>query len=134
MPVGRRSVWRMTTIGILALVTLAIAAPRWSRPDHSSEGMHAALREVRGAIEAFRRERREAGSERYPTLIELQTPGVVLAEALPRNPLNQESAVLQASWDDELSASFPEADAGWCYDERTGRFWSATTARGSHRW
>lgn len=118
----------------IAVTTGLILAPQLAASDTRERSLRQALEDVRSAIRTFQEARAKDGwaGHRPPTLTELQTPGVVLAGDLPTNPFSNSSQVqpMDATKRDQISAP----TSGWCYDERTGTFWSASTKEHSNRW
>jgi prepilin-type N-terminal cleavage/methylation domain-containing protein len=123
---------------IVIIVVLAILAgvgiPVYM--DHTVKARRAAiagvLGGVRSAIGHFYLAQDVAGTPRYPTLVELQTTGVVLNEPMAVNPATGKSTVGAATY----SAASPPVDEtiGWYYDASAGRFWSSSATYGSNTW
>lgn len=134
-PAARRA-RRLKWLGALTLtaITGLILAPRLAASDTRERSLRQALEDVRSAIRTFQEARAKDGwtGQRPPTLTELQTPGVVLAGDLPTNPFAGSSLVqpMDATKRDTVS----DPASGWCYDERTGTFWSASAKENSNRW
>ncbi len=88
---------------------------------------------TRSAIANFYANSAVNGTAAYPTLVQLQTVGTVMQEALPANPYNNSSTIAAATW----AATPPvTGSAGYNYDATTGKFWlnSTTTGVNEHLW
>lgn len=69
----------------------------------------------------------------FPSLITLQTVGMVITEPMPVNPYNNDNAISGATW----TATPPvTGSSGWSYDEVSGHFWANSTTAGvnEHLW
>ncbi len=134
-PAARRA-RRLLWLGALtiAAVTALILVPRLAASDTRERSLRQALEDVRTAIRVFQEARAKDGwgADRPPTLTELQTPGVVLAGDLPTNPFAGSSQVQPMDASQRATPNAPTT--GWCYDERSGTFWSASTNENSNLW
>lgn len=123
----------IAVIVVLAILS-GVALPRFF--DQSARQREAACRgalsSVRNAIAGFYTNAAVSGSPMYPTITQLRTAGVVLAEGVPENPFNEDSRVLVAEWREQNSTV--SGTRGWCYDESTGRFWANTDSVGENTW
>ncbi|MEI7658649.1 MAG: hypothetical protein WCK33_11350, partial [Phycisphaerae bacterium] len=68
-----------------------------------------------------------SGTVAYPTLVQMQTVGTVVTEAVPANPYNNSATIAAATW-----ATTPPISGvnGWNYDATAGRFWANSTTTG----
>ena len=88
---------------------------------------------VRAAISQFYLNSAMNGAAAFPTLVQMQTLGTVMREALPNNPYNSSNVIAAATW----AAVPPTAGAnGWNFDATAGRFWanSNTAGIGENAW
>jgi Tfp pilus assembly protein PilE len=122
---------------IVIIVVLAIlsgvAIPKYIDYTTSAKAAAAkgALGGVRSAIANFLANSNMNGSATYPTLVQLQTLGTVMQEALPANPYNSSSTIAAATW----NATPPVSGvAGYNYDVATGRFWLNSNTVGENLW
>ncbi len=81
-----------------------------------------ALGGVRSGIANYYANAAIGGSAAYPTLVQLETIGTVMQEAIPANPYNGSNDVVAATWN---AAAPPVSGAsGWNYDATAGKFWA----------
>lgn len=124
---------------IVIIVVLAIlsgvAIPKYidytTRAKESTA--RATLGAVRTAIANFYANSALTGTPAYPTLVQLQTTGTVMQEAISANPYNNASTIGAATW----AATPPVTGSfGYNYDVASGRFWlnSTTTGVNEHLW
>lgn len=139
--VGSRLVRRGFTLVelIVIIVVLAIlsgvAIPRYI--DYTARARESAVRAtlggVRTAIANFYANSALTGTAAWPTLVQMQTTGTVMQEAIQANPYNNSATIAAATW----NATPPVSGAnGWNYDAASGRFWanSNTTGVGENAW
>jgi type II secretory pathway pseudopilin PulG len=124
---------------IVIIVVLAIlsgvAIPKYI--DHTTSAKSAAakgtLGSVRSAIAHYYTASNLTGPATFPTLVQLQTLGTIMQEALPPNPYNNDNTIAAATW----SATPPISGTnGYNYDVALGRFWLNSTTSGvnEHLW
>jgi Tfp pilus assembly protein PilE len=118
---------------IVIIVVLAIlsgvAIPKYIDYTTSakSSAAKATVGAVRSAIANFYANSALTGTATYPTLVQMQTLGTVMQEALPNNPYNNANTIVAATW----AATPPTAGAqGYAYDVATGRFWLNSATAG----
>jgi prepilin-type N-terminal cleavage/methylation domain-containing protein len=124
----------IAVIVVLAILS-GIAIPKYfdyaaSAKASSTKGT---LGGVRSAIANFYANSAVNGTAAYPTLVQVQTTGTVMQEAIPANPYNSSSTIAAATW----AATPPVTGAnGWNYDAASGRFWANSTTSGvnEHLW
>jgi prepilin-type N-terminal cleavage/methylation domain-containing protein len=117
-------------LGILA----AVAIPKFfdSTTDAKESACKGALGGVRSAIAnyyAYSATSAGGGSVAFPTLIQLNTAGTVMAQAIPDNPYSTsgtKSAVIAGPTKGTPVTS--GATGGWCYKAATGEFWADTAS------
>ena len=82
---------------------------------------------VRTAIANFYANSALTGTAAYPTLVQIQTLGSVMQEALPNNPYNNAATIAAATW----AATPPVSGVnGFNYDATAGRFWLNSNTAG----
>jgi prepilin-type N-terminal cleavage/methylation domain-containing protein len=126
MTMKRTDAWRsaFTLVELIAvMVVLAIlagvAAPRFFNYGDQAKtaALEGSLGGMRSSIAQFYANQAMEDSARYPTLDELETPGTVMQEALPKNPYNGLSDVQRITSStaaDNRSVSNTDA-YGWNY-------------------
>jgi general secretion pathway protein G len=124
---------------IVIIVVLAIlsgvAIPKYI--DYTAKAKESAARATLGAtrtaIANFYANSALTGTAAWPTLVQMQTLGTVMQEAIPNNPYNNSNVIAAATW----AATPPTSGAaGYNYDVATGRFWlnSNTTGVTENTW
>ena len=114
---------------IVVLAILAgVALPRYF--DYAAQAKVSSckgtLGGVRAAIANFYANSAISGTATYPTLVQMQTQGTVMQEAIPANPYNNSATIAAAVWN---AAAPPVSGAnGWNYDPAVGRFWANSNA------
>lgn len=134
--VSRRSVARraFTLVELIVIIVVlailsGVAIPKYM--DYTSRAKESAARATigaaRSAIANFYANSALTGTAAWPTLVQMQTTGTVLQEALPANPYNNSSTIVAATW-----ASTPpvSGSAGYNYDAATGRIWLNSNTSG----
>ena len=120
----------IVVLGILATV----AIPKFFdfTGDAKAAACKGALGGVRAAIAnfyAYKATPAGGGTPAYPTLTELRTEGVVMAEGIPDNPYSSSSAkngvVAGTARGTPVTSG---TTGGWCYKASTGEFWADTAS------
>lgn len=122
----------IVVLGILS----AVAIPKYF--DYTAKAKEAACRGILGSARSaignfYANSIVTTGTAAYPTLVDMQTVGTVVLDALPANPYNSSTTIAAATW----SATPPiSRNAGWNYDAKTGRIWANSTTSGvnEHLW
>ena len=118
----------IAVIVVLALLSI-VAIPRYL--DYSanarSSSTRAVLGNVRSAIANFYANSAVTGTATFPTLVQVQTIGTVMQEAIPANPYNNSATIAAVTWSTAQPVS---GSAGWNYDAASGRFWANTNTTG----
>ena len=87
---------------------------------------------VRSAIANFYANSAVSGTPAFPTLVQLQTVGTVVTEAVPANPYSTHAnaaLIAAATW----AATPPVSGTnGWNYDATAGRFWANSNTVSEH--
>jgi len=122
---------------IVVLAILAgVAIPKYF--DYAAKAKQSATKATLGAVRAavanyYANTIVNTGTPGYPSLVQLETVGTVLNEAIPENPYNNSNDVGAATW-----ATTPPISRvfGWNYDVANGHFWANTTTTGvnEHLW
>ena len=137
-PTTRRSAFTLVEL-IVIIVVLAIlsgvAIPKYI--DYTTNAKAAVgkgvLGNVRSAVANYCAASNLTGAQVYPTLVQLQTRGTVMAEDIPVNPYNNSAVIAAATW----AATPPVSGVnGYNYDATAGRFWLNSTTAGvnEHLW
>lgn len=120
----------IVVLGILA----AVAIPRFFdfSGDAKTAACKGALGGTRSAIANFRAHSATpagGGAVQWPTLIQINTPGVVMEQAMPDNPFST-SAVknVVVPGTAKGTPATPGTTGGWCYKASTGEFWADTAS------
>jgi prepilin-type N-terminal cleavage/methylation domain-containing protein len=118
---------------IVVLAILAgVALPKYF--DYAAQAKESACKGVLGGVRAgianFYANEAITGTAAYPTLVQLQTLGTVMQEAIPENPYNGDATIAAAVWD----ANDPPVAGtnGWNYDASVGRFWANSDTIGEN--
>jgi len=129
MRVARNRTRGFTLIELIAVIVVlailaGVALPRYF--DYAAQAKVSSckgtLGGVREAIANYYANGAANGSAAYPTLVQLQTQGVVLQELIADNPYNNSATIAAAVWN---AAAPPVSGAnGWNYDPAVGRFWA----------
>jgi prepilin-type N-terminal cleavage/methylation domain-containing protein len=122
---------------IVIIVVLAIlsgvAIPKYI--DYTTNAKAAVARAtvgaVRSAIGQFVANSNMSGATAFPTLVQLQTIGTVMQEAIPANPYNNDATIAAATW----AATPPVSGTnGYNYDVANGRFWLNSNGVSENTW
>jgi Tfp pilus assembly protein PilE len=135
---ARRSAFTLVEL-IVIIVVLAIlsgvAIPKYI--DYTTNAKAAVgkgtLGAVRSAVVNYYAASNLTGAAAYPTLLQLQTYGTVMAETIPPNPYNNSATIAAATW----AATPPVSGVnGYNYDAAAGKFWLNSTTSGvnEHLW
>ena len=122
----------IVVIVVLAILS-GIAIPKYI--DYTANAKASAtkgtLGGTRSAIANFYANAAANGAAAFPTLVQMQTLGTVMQEALPNNPYNNANTIAAATW----AAAPPVAGVnGWNYDVGVGRFWANSNTVGENAW
>lgn len=123
----------IVVLGILA----AVAIPKYQ--DVTTEAQEAAVRSSLGALRSgitiyYANEAVTTGKAVWPSLDELNTVGVVMAQGLPGNPY-----CASAQYPDSVVLGVSKGilvgnDCGWAYNPATGNVWPNTNVSGEAAW
>jgi prepilin-type N-terminal cleavage/methylation domain-containing protein len=133
-----RSPRAFTLIELIAVIVVlailaGIAIPKYF--DYAAQAKVSSVRGtlggVRSAIANFTSNSAVNGAVAYPTLVQMQTLGTVMQEAIPQNPYNNDATIAAGVW----AATPPTSGTnGWNYDAAAGRFWANSTSVGENLW
>lgn len=124
----------IVVLGILA----AVAIPKYQ--DITGEAKEAAGRAALGSIRSgvtifYANAAVTTGTADWPSLVELETYGTVMATAMPRNPYQ-----LEANAPDSICTGVTKGvlvaggRGGWAYLEGSGEIWPNTSVAGENSW
>ena len=119
----------IVVLGILA----AVAIPKYQ--DITGEAKEAACRASLGALRSgitiyYANTAVTTGTATWPTLAQLETYGVVMAQGLPPNPYQTEANNQDSIVTGVTKGTIVGARGGWAYDEATGEVWPNTSTSG----
>ena len=128
---------------IVIIVVLAIlsgvAIPRYI--DYTANARASAVRAtlggVRTAIANFYANSDLSGTIAWPTLVQMQTLGTVMQEAIPANPYitsTNAASYVAATWSATPPVTTGANVAGWNYDAASGRFWANSNTVSENTW
>jgi MSHA pilin protein MshA len=120
-------------LGILA----AVAIPKYQ--DLASEAKEAACRSALGGLRSgiaifYANKAVTTGTATWPTLTELSTPGVVMEQAIPKNPYQSDSNAPDSIVTGVTKGTIVGTRGGWAYKASTGEIWPNTNVVGENNW
>lgn len=120
-------------LGILA----AVAIPKYQ--DLSSEAKEAASRSALGAMRSgiiiyYANEAVQTGTADWPDLDSLATVGVVMEQAIPKNPYQANANAPDSIVTGVTKSTIVGARGGWAYKASTGEIWLNTSGSGENSW
>ena len=120
-------------LGILA----AVAIPKYQ--DLSSEAKEAASRSALGAMRSgiiiyYANEAVQTGTADWPDLDSLATVGVVMEQAIPKNPYQLNANAPDSIVTGVTKGTIVGARGGWAYKTSTGEIWLNTSGSGENDW
>ncbi|MFQ5452565.1 MAG: type IV pilin protein [Candidatus Zixiibacteriota bacterium] len=120
-------------LGILA----AVAIPRYQ--DMSTQAKEAAGRSSLGALRSgitifYANKAVTTGTATWPTLVELETSGTVMAQSLPKNPYQLAANAPDSVVTGVTKGTIVGTRGGWAYDATTGEIWPNTNTIGENNW
>lgn len=123
----------IVVLGILA----AVAIPKYQ--DITSEAKEAATRGALGSLRSgitifYANKAVTTGTATWPTLAELSTPGVVMAQAIPKNPYQSDANAPDSIVTGVTKGVIVGSRGGWAYNATTGEIWANTNVVGENNW
>jgi general secretion pathway protein G len=120
-------------LGILA----AVAIPKYK--DISSEARESAARAALGGLRSgitiwYANEAVRTGTASWPVYDSLIVPGVVMEQAIPKNPYISDDALADSIVVGVAKGVVVAGGAGWAYNPTTGEIWLNTAAGGANNW
>ncbi len=120
-------------LGILA----AVAIPKYQ--DLSSEAKEAASRSALGAMRSgiiiyYANEAVQTGTAVWPALDSLGTVGVVMEQAIPKNPYQLNANAPDSIVTGVTKGTIVGARGGWAYKASSGEIWLNTNTAGENSW
>jgi len=124
----------IVVLGILA----AVAIPRYqdsTREAREADG-RATLGSLRSRITIFYANQAVlTGTATWPTLVEVETYGTVMAQGLPRNPYQDGNNAPDSVCTGVAKGVLVEGGrGGWAYNPITGEIWMNTNTIGENGW
>lgn len=123
----------IVVLGILA----AIAIPKYQ--DISSDAREAACRGALGGLRSgitiyYANQAVKTGTAAWPPLDSLDLPGVVMEQAIPKNPYQAEDAAPDSIVTGVTKGTTVGTRGGWAYNPTTGEIWPNTSSVGENDW
>jgi len=120
-------------LGILA----AVAIPKYQ--DITGEAREAAARGSLGSIRSgitiyYANQAVTTGTATWPTLVSLETSGVVMAQSLPDNPYQLAANAPDSVVTGVTKGVIVGTRGGWAYDVASGEIWLNTSTAGENSW
>lgn len=123
----------IVVLGILA----AVAIPRYQ--DITGEAKEAACRASLGSLRSgitifYANEAVTTGTAAWPTLAELETPGTVMAQAVPENPYQLDTNAPDSIVTGVTKGVIVGVRGGWAYLAASGEIWPNTSVANENNW
>ncbi len=120
-------------LGILA----AVAIPKYQ--DLSTEAKEAAARSALGSIRSgviiyYANQAVQTGTATWPALDSLATIGVVMEQAIPKNPYQADANAPDSIVTGVTKGVIVGSRGGWAYNASTGEVWLNTNTVGENNW
>lgn len=120
-------------LGILA----AVAIPKYQ--DLSSEAKEAAARSSLGSLRSgitiyYANQAVTTGTASWPTIANVETSGVVMAQSMPRNPYQLDANAADSIVTGVTKGIIVGTRGGWAYNEVSGEIWPNTNVSGENNW
>lgn len=120
-------------LGILA----AVAIPKYQ--DITGEAKEASARAALGSLRSgitifYANQAVTTGTAIWPSVNELETPGTVMAQAIPANPYQLEANAPDSIVTGVTKGTTVGARGGWAYNPGTGEVWPNTSTVGENNW
>ena len=120
-------------LGILA----AVAIPKYQ--DLSSEAKEAAARSSLGSLRSgitifYANQAVTTGTATWPSLVELETSGTVMAQVLPKNQYQDDLFAPASVVTGVTKGVIVGTRGGWAYNPTTGELWPNTSVGTENDW
>jgi prepilin-type N-terminal cleavage/methylation domain-containing protein len=120
-------------LGILA----AVAIPKYR--DITSEAQEAAARSALGSLRSgitifYANMAVTTGTAAWPSLSQLDSVGVVMEQAIPRNPYQDKNSAADSIVTGVTRGVLVGTRGGWAYNATTGEVWPNTNTVGENNW
>ena len=120
-------------LGILA----AVAIPKYQ--DLSSEAKEAAARSSLGSLRSgitiyYANQAVTTGTASWPSMANIGTSGVVMAQAVPPNPYQLDANAPDSIVTGVTKGTIVGIRGGWAYLSTTGEIWPNTNVSGENSW
>lgn len=106
----------LIAVMVVLAILVGVALPKYF--DYSDNAKQAATKATLGGVRAglanFLANSAISGTSAYPTLVQLQTTGTVMQEAIPDNPYNDLNTIIAATAA-EAAARTTDGTSGWRY-------------------
>ncbi len=121
----------IVVLGILA----AVAIPKYQ--DMSSQAKDAACRGALGALRSgvtiyYANQAVTTGTAAWPTLVQLETVGTVMAQSIPKNPYQLAANAPDSIVTGVTKGTIVGVRGGWAYLPATGEIWPNTNTAGEN--
>lgn len=123
----------IVVLGILA----AVAIPKYQ--DITAEAKISAGKASLGALRSgitisYANNAVTTGTATWPTLVQLETVGTVMEQAIPSNPYQLSANAPDSIVTGVTKGTIVGARGGWAYLAATGEIWSNTSVAGENNW
>lgn len=120
-------------LGILA----AVAVPKYQ--DLSSEAKEASARSSLGSLRSgitiyYANQAVTTGTATWPAMVDLETPGTVMAQTVPANPYQADANAPDSIVTGVTKGVIVGTRGGWAYNPTTGEIWPNTNVTGENDW
>lgn len=123
----------IAVLGILA----AVAIPKYA--NITSESKEAAARGALGGLRSgvtifYANQAVTTGTAAWPSLNQLETPGVVMEQSIPHNPYQHPDSAADSIVTGATKGTTVGTRGGWAYNATTGEIWPNTSSVGESNW
>ncbi|SYZ72513.1 putative Secreted protein containing Prepilin-type cleavage/methylation [Candidatus Zixiibacteriota bacterium] len=120
-------------LGILA----AVAIPKYK--NISSEAKESATRAALGGLRSgitiyYANQAVTTGTAAWPPIDSIRTVGVVMEQAIPKNPFQSDSSAPDSIVTGVTKGVVVGTRGGWAYKPSSGEIWPNTTTAGENNW
>lgn len=120
-------------LGILA----AVAIPKYQ--DITGEAKEASARAALGSLRSgvtiyYANQAVTTGTAIWPSVVQVSTPGTVMAQSIPPNPYQAEANAPDSIVTGVTKGTTVGTRGGWAYNAATGEIWPNTSVAGENNW